>query len=162
MINPALTISLPSAKHPTTALPEDANPTMPHSIPDTMTVHPAISTTVRKPADATVSQSHRDLSELTPREHDILTLVAQGLSDRGIGTRLCLTRRTVETHIRHVLTKLDLPGDGEHNRRVLAAVVYLTSPTSAMLDAAQRATAWPRLPTTPANATTAPRTPTRS
>jgi DNA-binding NarL/FixJ family response regulator len=68
----------------------------------------------------------RDLSELTPREHEILTLMAQGLSDRGIGRRLWLTPRTIETHIRHVLSKLDLPSDGEHNRRVLAAVVYLT------------------------------------
>jgi DNA-binding NarL/FixJ family response regulator len=88
-----------------------------------------------------MNQSPHDLNELTPREHEILTLVAQGLTDRGIGRRLCLTRKTVETHIRHVLTKLDLPSDGEHNRRVLAAVVYLTAATSSILDPAQRATA---------------------
>jgi DNA-binding NarL/FixJ family response regulator len=114
---------------------------MPHSIPDTIRVHPRNVHERSQPGHATVSPSDRDLSELTPREREILTLVAQGLSDRGIGRRLWLAPRTVETHIRHVLTKLDLPSDGEHNRRVLAAVVYLTSATSGLLDPAQRATA---------------------
>lgn len=88
-----------------------------------------------------MSPSARDVSALTPREHEILTLLAQGLSDRAIGRRLFLTHRTVETHIRHVLTNLDLASDDEHNRRVLAAVVYLTIATSAAFDPAQRATA---------------------
>jgi DNA-binding NarL/FixJ family response regulator len=85
-----------------------------------------------------LAQDANNLSELTPREHEILTLLAQGLSDRGIGRRLWLTPKTVETHIRHVLTKLNLPSDGEHNRRVLAAVVYLTNATSAVFDPSQR------------------------
>jgi DNA-binding NarL/FixJ family response regulator len=65
------------------------------------------------------------LDELTPREREILALIAEGLTDRGIGERLWLTRKTVESHIRHILTKLGVPTDGTHNRRVLAAVGYL-------------------------------------
>jgi DNA-binding NarL/FixJ family response regulator len=141
MINPVATIPLPTAQNPTTALSEDPDPTMSLGTLETMSVHRATPATVRNPGHATVTPSARDLSELTPREREILILVAQGLSDRGISRCLCLTRKTVETHIRHVLTKLDLPRDGEHNRRVLAAVVYLTRPTPAILDPAQRATA---------------------
>ena len=51
--------------------------------------------------------------------------VAQGLTDRAIAARLWLTPKTVETHVRHILAKLDLPVDGSHNRRVLAVLAYL-------------------------------------
>ena len=49
------------------------------------------------------------LDELTDREREVLALMAEGLTDRGIAERLWLTPRTVETHIRHILRKLDLP-----------------------------------------------------
>ena len=65
------------------------------------------------------------LDELTPREHEVLALLAQGLTDRGIGEHLWLTPKTIETHIRHILTKLSLPADTNHNRRVLAVLTYL-------------------------------------
>jgi|HubBroStandDraft_6_1064221.scaffolds.fasta_scaffold1598251_1 DNA-binding NarL/FixJ family response regulator len=65
------------------------------------------------------------LGELTAREQEVLTLLAQGLTDRGIGETLWLTSKTVETHVRHILTKLNLPTGTQHNRRVLAAVTYL-------------------------------------
>jgi DNA-binding NarL/FixJ family response regulator len=65
------------------------------------------------------------LAELTGREREVLSLVAQGLTDRGIAEHLWLTPRTVETHVRHVLAKLDLPGDRASNRRVLAVLAYL-------------------------------------
>jgi DNA-binding NarL/FixJ family response regulator len=65
------------------------------------------------------------LAELTPRELDVLGLIAQGLTDRGIAERLWLTTKTVETHVRHILAKLDLPADTQHNRRVLAVLTYL-------------------------------------
>jgi DNA-binding NarL/FixJ family response regulator len=65
------------------------------------------------------------LDELTTREREILGLLAQGLTDRGIGETLWLTPKTVETHIRHILAKLNLPTDGTHNRRVLAVLTYL-------------------------------------
>ena len=51
--------------------------------------------------------------------------MAEGLTDRGIGQLLWLTPRTVETHIRHILQKLNLPNDANHNRRVHAVLAYL-------------------------------------
>ncbi|MBV9944485.1 MAG: response regulator transcription factor [Solirubrobacterales bacterium] len=65
------------------------------------------------------------LAELTAREREILALLAEGLTDRGIAERLWLTPKTVETHVRHILSKLSLPADSLHNRRVLAVLVYL-------------------------------------
>lgn len=65
------------------------------------------------------------LDELTPREREVLTLLAEGLTDRGIGERLWLTRKTVECHVRHILAKLGVPTDRSHNPRVLAALAYL-------------------------------------
>jgi len=65
------------------------------------------------------------LTDLTGREHEVLALVAEGLSDRAIAERLWLTQKTVETHVRHILGKLALPPDADHNRRVLAVLTYL-------------------------------------
>jgi DNA-binding NarL/FixJ family response regulator len=65
------------------------------------------------------------LDKLTNREREVLQLMAEGLTDRGIGKLLWLTPRTVETHIRHILQKLDLPDDADHNRRVHAVLAYL-------------------------------------
>jgi DNA-binding NarL/FixJ family response regulator len=65
------------------------------------------------------------LQELTAREREVLSLVAEGLTDRGIAERLWLTPRTVETHIRHLLRKLDLPEGSSYNRRVQAVLAYL-------------------------------------
>lgn len=67
----------------------------------------------------------RRLEELTTREREVLALLAQGLTDRGISETLWLTPKTVETHIRHILAKLNLPTDTHHNRRVLAVLTYL-------------------------------------
>lgn len=67
------------------------------------------------------------LSQLTDRERTVLALVAEGLSDRAIAERLWLTQRTVETHVRHILAKLSLPPDADHNRRVLAVLTFLRS-----------------------------------
>jgi DNA-binding NarL/FixJ family response regulator len=65
------------------------------------------------------------LDQLTARERQVLALLAQGLTDRGIGENLWLTPKTVETHVRHILAKLNLPTGAHHNRRVLAAVAYV-------------------------------------
>jgi len=65
------------------------------------------------------------LAALTPRERDVLALLAEGLTDRGIGERLWLSQSTVETHVRHILQKLDLPTGAAHNRRVHAVLTYL-------------------------------------
>jgi serine/threonine-protein kinase len=65
------------------------------------------------------------LDDLTAREREVLALLAQGLTDRGISERLWLTTNTVETHIRHILAKLNLPSAATYNRRVLAVLTYL-------------------------------------
>ena len=65
------------------------------------------------------------LSALTPRERDVLALMAEGRTNVGIARRLHLTPRTVETHIRSILAKLRLDDTGEDHRRVLAVVLYL-------------------------------------
>ena len=65
---------------------------------------------------------------LTPREREVLTLVAEGLTDGAIAQRLYLTRRTVETHIGHIFAKLDVPAGSSQNRRVHAVRRYLDAP----------------------------------
>jgi DNA-binding NarL/FixJ family response regulator len=65
------------------------------------------------------------LNRLTPRERDVLALVAEGRTDRGIAAQLYVTRKTVEAHIRSILGKLDLPTDATENRRVHAVLTYL-------------------------------------
>jgi DNA-binding NarL/FixJ family response regulator len=65
------------------------------------------------------------LAELTPREREVLGLVAEGRTNASIAKQLWLTEKTVETHLRSILGKLDLPQDGDTHRRVLAVVTYL-------------------------------------
>jgi DNA-binding NarL/FixJ family response regulator len=65
------------------------------------------------------------LAELTPREREVLALMAQGRTDRGIAEELVVTRKTVEAHVRSVLRKLDLPVDAGENRRVHAVLAFL-------------------------------------
>ncbi len=65
------------------------------------------------------------LNDLSDRERTVLALVAEGLSDRAIAARLWLTQKTVETHVRHILAKLALAPDSDHNRRVLAVLTFL-------------------------------------
>ena len=51
--------------------------------------------------------------------------MAQGLTNTGIATRLVVSERTVEAHVRHILTKLDIPESEGGHRRVLAVLAYL-------------------------------------
>ncbi len=71
------------------------------------------------------SQREGDLDELTPRESEILSFVAEGLSNAGIARRLTLGTRTVESHVSSILSKLGLAPDLGADRRVLAAIQYL-------------------------------------
>jgi DNA-binding NarL/FixJ family response regulator len=67
------------------------------------------------------------IEELTERERHVLSLMAEGLTDRGIAERLWLSPKTVESHVRHILQKLGLPEDRSRNRRVEAVLAYLRS-----------------------------------
>jgi DNA-binding NarL/FixJ family response regulator len=65
------------------------------------------------------------LDRLTPRERDVLGLMAEGRSNTGIGESLVLTIGAVEKHIANIFMKLDLPPSDGDNRRVLAVLAYL-------------------------------------
>jgi DNA-binding NarL/FixJ family response regulator len=65
------------------------------------------------------------LAQLSEREREVLALMAEGLTNTGIATRLYLSERTVEAHVRHVLMKLGI-AEGDHgHRRVLAVLTHL-------------------------------------
>jgi DNA-binding NarL/FixJ family response regulator len=65
------------------------------------------------------------LGELTPREREVLALMAEGRSNAGIGRRLWITEGTVEKHVHSILTKLRLTETPDDHRRVLAVVTFL-------------------------------------
>jgi DNA-binding NarL/FixJ family response regulator len=74
-----------------------------------------------------VAARRRDdpLAVLSPREREVLALMAEGRSNAGIARRLWVTEGTVEKHVRSILTKLSLPETDDDHRRVLAVVTYL-------------------------------------
>ena len=67
------------------------------------------------------------LAELTPREREVLELMAAGSSNQGIADRLVITVRAVEKHVSSIFTKLGLPSTGSASRRVLAVLTFLRS-----------------------------------
>jgi DNA-binding NarL/FixJ family response regulator len=67
------------------------------------------------------------LSELTPREREVLALMAEGLSNRGICGRLFLSPKTVEAHVKNIFMKLGLMPAPDDHRRVLAVLAFLRS-----------------------------------
>ncbi|WP_373281372.1 LuxR C-terminal-related transcriptional regulator [Nocardia transvalensis] len=62
------------------------------------------------------------LARLTPREREVLELMAQGLTNAGIAQALTVTERAVEKHIGNIFLKLELPPSDTHHRRVLAVL----------------------------------------
>ena len=71
------------------------------------------------------SQRASDLDRLTPREREVLTLMAEGLSNGGIADRLVISNGAVEKHISNVFMKLGLDVEESGHRRVLAVLTYL-------------------------------------
>ena len=65
------------------------------------------------------------LAALSPREREVLALLAEGLSNGAIAARLFVTPRTVEAHVKQVFLKLRLDANPESHRRVLAVLAYL-------------------------------------
>jgi DNA-binding NarL/FixJ family response regulator len=65
------------------------------------------------------------LHELTPREREVLQLLAEGRSNRGIASALVITEDVVEKHVKHILRKLDVDATPSDHRRVLAVLAFL-------------------------------------
>jgi serine/threonine-protein kinase len=80
-----------------------------------------VSRLVRRPREES------PLAELTERELEVLGLMAEGHSNQGICTRLFLSPKTVETHVRQIFQKLGLGETPDSHRRVLAVLAYLRS-----------------------------------
>ena len=70
-------------------------------------------------------RGHAPLDELTPREREVLGLMAEGRSNAGIARELVVTEGAVEKHISSILGKLGLPRSDDDHRRVLAVLAYL-------------------------------------
>ncbi|MGA7281100.1 MAG: response regulator transcription factor [Acidimicrobiia bacterium] len=71
-------------------------------------------------------QRRRDpLDRLTPREREVLALMAEGRSNQGIADRFVITLRAVEKYVSSIFSKLDLPTTGSDSKRVLAVLLYL-------------------------------------
>ena len=72
-----------------------------------------------------IGRQQRPVDALTPREIDVLSLMAEGHSNSAIVDRLEISQSAVEKHVHKVFTKLGLPETDQHHRRVLAVLTYL-------------------------------------
>jgi DNA-binding NarL/FixJ family response regulator len=70
-------------------------------------------------------RAHDPLEQLTPREREVLGLMAEGRSNTAIARHLVVSEGAVEKHVGNIFTKLDLPPDEDVNRRVLAVLAFL-------------------------------------
>jgi len=77
-----------------------------------------------------LSRTRREdpVEDLSPRERDVLELMAQGRSNHGIAEKLVITESAVEKHVTAIFEKLDLERDFQGHRRVLAVLAFLRSP----------------------------------
>jgi DNA-binding NarL/FixJ family response regulator len=91
----------------------------------------ASGSTVMDPEVVNALLSHRatdpTLGKLSPREHEVLTLMAEGRSNAAIAAHIHVTEKTVSKHISTIFTKLDLGLSENHHRRILAVLAYLES-----------------------------------
>lgn len=78
---------------------------------------------VREAVEAAATRE--SLADLSPREREVLGLMAQGKSNAGIASTLFITEGSVEKHVSNILLKMNLPVDSDHHRRVLAVLEYL-------------------------------------
>ena len=74
-----------------------------------------------------LARSRHPLGELTPREREVLALMAEGRSNSAVADRIFVSERAVEKHISNIFTKLDLYPGGDDNRRVLAVLACLNA-----------------------------------
>jgi DNA-binding NarL/FixJ family response regulator len=76
-----------------------------------------------------LGRARRDdpLGQLTPREREVLELMAEGRSNNAVAAQLVVTERAVEKHVTSIFSKLDLPPAAEDHRRVLAVLAFLRS-----------------------------------
>ncbi|MEU9190620.1 response regulator transcription factor [Streptomyces sp. NPDC048484] len=89
----------------------------------------AAGSTVMDPDVVGALLTHRSgdplLLELTPREHEVLSLMAQGRTNAAIAARMFVSEKTVSKHSYHIFTKLGLEPSEDDNRRILAVLAYL-------------------------------------
>jgi DNA-binding NarL/FixJ family response regulator len=80
-----------------------------------------------KVVEALLSRHQRSapLARLSPREREVMGLIAEGRSNAAIAATMFITGKAVDKHINSIFTKLDLPLDSDDNRRVLAVLRYL-------------------------------------
>jgi DNA-binding NarL/FixJ family response regulator len=77
------------------------------------------------------------VADLSPREREVLALMAEGLSNAAVRSRLCVSEKTLESHVSSIFLKLGLtPCEHEH-RRVCAVLLWLRSPFSGALAGAR-------------------------
>lgn len=88
------------------------------SVIDQLVVDALVATSTRRPDSV--------LDRLTPRELEVLAMVARGMTNATIAAELVVTDRAVEKHINSILSKLDLPADAPFHRRVAATLVFLS------------------------------------
>jgi DNA-binding NarL/FixJ family response regulator len=81
--------------------------------------------------EARVRARNSPLSNLTPREREVLARVAEGKSNAAIATELFLTKRAIEKNINSIFSKLNLDNDTDVSRRVAATLLYLTETPAA-------------------------------